>query len=291
MILNKLRLISSMLMLAFVLLLQSTLQSAHAQPVAEKQTLVMGFFPLYSTVALFKRYGPLKNYLEERLGRPIKLETAKDFPTFVERTAERRYDFAVTAPHFALRAVDEGNYRIIATHKNSGQQLMVVDKDNTWKNLDALRGKKVGTPAPKALMTRMGKQRLIEAGIINDDAPTYIAFTSHNAAVEAIQTGKVDAVITSNNVANKMIKQGKPIRIFDRGIIYPNMPIMVATDQPNSLDASIQKALLALSDSESDRSLLTRIGSKGYRIVDATDYEVLRPYVPKSVPKSAPKNK
>lgn len=258
-----------------------SIQNLQAKQVAQEKALVMGFFPLYSTVALFKRYGPLKNYLEEQLNRPIKLETAKDFPTFVKRTSERKYDLVVTAPHFALRAVDEGNYRIIITHKNSGQQLMLVDKDNTWMNLEDLRGKRVGTPSPKALMTRMGKQRIIDAGITGDDSPSFITFTSHNAAVEAIEAGKVDAVITSNNVANKMIKQGKPVRIFDLGIIYPNMPIMVATDQPSSLDASIHKSLLALSNSESGRSLLKKIGSKGYRIVDAAEYEILRPYVPK----------
>lgn len=256
-------------------------QTVYAKNVEPKKNLVMGFFPLYSTVALFKRYGPLKNYLEEQLGRPIKLETAKDFPTFVKRTSARKYDLVVTAPHFALKAIDEGNYRIIMTHKNSGQQLMLVHKDNTWKDLNDLRGKTVGTAAPKALMTRMGKQRIIEAGITGADSPTFIAFTSHNAAVEGIVAGKVDAVITSNNVANKMIKQGKPIKIFDLGVIYPNMPIMVATDQPSSLDKTIHKSLLSLSNSESGRSLLKKIGSTGYRIVDAAEYEVLRPYVPK----------
>ena len=78
-----------------------------------------------------------------------------------------------------------------------------------------------------------------------------------------------------------MIKQGKPVKVFDRGIVYPNMPFLVATDQPDSLTASIQKALLALSESNSGKSLLDHIGSTGYRIVDATDYDVLRPYVSK----------
>jgi phosphonate transport system substrate-binding protein len=272
----KFRLIPVVLIVSFAL----SFQGAYAQSAAEEKPLLMGFFPLYSAVALFKKYGPLKDYLEEQLNRPIELETAKDFPTFLQRTSERKYDLVVTAPHFALRAVDEGNYRIIATHKNSGQELMLAHKDNTWDGLDALRGKRVGTAAPNALMTRMGKQRLIEAGITGDDTPTFTAFTSHNAAVEAIITDKVDVVITSNNVAEKMISEGKPIRIFDLGVIYPNMPIMVATDQPSSLDTAIQAALLALSDSNTGQTLLDHIGSEGYRIVDASEYEILRPYVP-----------
>jgi ABC-type phosphate/phosphonate transport system substrate-binding protein len=58
------------------------------------------------------------------------------------------------------------------------------------------------------------------------------------------------------------------------------MPIMVATDQPSSLDTAIQAALLALSDSNTGQTLLDHIGSEGYRIVDASEYEILRPYVP-----------
>ena len=277
MIAKKFHPITWALMLTFAL----SFQSVKAQPANEEKPLVMGYFPLYSTVALFKKYSPLKDYLEEHIGRKITLETAKDFPTFVKRTTERRYDIAVTAPHFALRAADQRNYRIVATHKNPGQQLILVHKDNTWKNLDALRGKRVGTGFPKALTTRLGKQRLIDAGITGDDTPSFTVFKTHNAAVEAIQTGEVDAVITTINVANKMIKQGKPIKVFDRGIAFPNMPFMVASDLPSSLDVSIQEALLALNDSEAGHSLLTHIGSKGFRIVDATDYEVLRPYVPK----------
>lgn len=256
-------------------------QNVQAQPKVSKKPLVMGFFPLYSTLELVKRYGPLKDYLEERLGRSIKFETAKDFPTFVKRTSERRYDFGVTAPHFALRATDEGNYQIIATYKNSGQQLILVHKNNQWKSMSELRGKRVGTPSPKALMTRMGKQRIIGAGITGADAPTYIPFTSHNAAVEAIQTGEVDAVITSTNVLKKMLSQGKSVKVFDRGIVYPNMPFMIATDLPSSLQISIQEALLALSDSNSGKSLLQHIGATGYRITNAAEYEIFRPYVPK----------
>ncbi|MBF0263816.1 MAG: phosphate/phosphite/phosphonate ABC transporter substrate-binding protein [Gammaproteobacteria bacterium] len=265
----------------FVAGLSFSLNCVHAETLAAEKKLVMGFFPLYSTVELYKKYGPLKDYLEEQLGQTIRLETAKDFPTFVKRTSERRYDIAITAPHFGLRAVDQKKYRIIATHKNSGQQLVLIHKDKNWKTLGALRGKKVGTGFAKALTTRLGKQRLIDYGITAEDMPSFTVFKTHNAAVEAIQMGNVDAVITTINVADKMISQGKPIKILDRGITFPNMPIMVAADQPASLDVSIQKALLALNDHESGRSLLTHIGSKGFRIVDAIDYEMLRPYVPK----------
>ena len=77
-----------------------------------------------------------------------------------------------------------------------------------------------------------------------------------------------------------MIGEGKPIRIFDLGVIYPNMPIMVSTDQPDSIDKKIQEALLSLSETDSGQSLLKHIGSKGYRVVDVSEYEILRPYMP-----------
>jgi phosphonate transport system substrate-binding protein len=71
----------------------------------EEEALTLGYFPLISTVALFKRFAPLRDYLAESLGRPVILQTAKDFSTFLERSDDRAYDILVTAPHFAVRAV------------------------------------------------------------------------------------------------------------------------------------------------------------------------------------------
>lgn len=252
--------------------------TAQAATEAQQEPLILGFFPIISTVALFKRFTPLKDYLSEQLGRPVRLETAKDFPTFAQRTGDRRYDIVVTAPHFAIRAVDSGKYQIKATLLKDVQQLLVVHKNSPIQQIAELAGKRIATPPPRALMTMMGKTYLREHGLTDEREPSYLAFTSHNASNEALIAGQVDAAIASSNIIGKAKERGAPIRILSEGLKLPNMATMVATDLPPALAEQIEQAFVGMRDNAQGRDALKHMGFPGYRSVSITDYEPVRPY-------------
>ena len=109
-------------------------------PHENKKFLLMGVFPYVSGMALFKRYAPLKDYLANELGRELVLETARDFPTFVQRTAERRYDIVMTAPHFALLAADSGDYQIVTRPKRDLVSVVLVPETSAMTDLSGLAG-------------------------------------------------------------------------------------------------------------------------------------------------------
>ena len=246
---------------------------------SEEEALTLGYFPLISTVALFKRFAPLRDYLSESLGRPVILQTAKDFPTFVERSDDRAYDILVTAPHFAVRASDSGEYRIRATLVEDVQQLVVVREDSEIRGVTELAGKTIATPPRRALMTMMGVQHMIDAGLAGDKAPTYMEFTSHNAANEALVANEVDAAIASSNIIRKAIERGELLRIISRGLQLPNMATMVATDLDDDIGQQLVDILVGMHDSEEGREALEQIRFSGYRPVNAADYEPARPYM------------
>lgn len=249
-----------------------------ARAANQQEALTFGFFPLVSTVALFKRFGPLKDYLADELGHPISLQTAKDFPTFAKRTAERRYDILVTAPHFAVRAVDSGQYRIRATLTSDVQQLVVVRSDSPSKSLADLAGARVATPPARALMTLMGKDLFRAQGLEAEREPEYTAYTSHNAANEAVIAGDADAAIASSNIIGKAVERGAPLRVLARGHQFPNMATLVATDLPPEIGNQVEQALLRMTETEHGLATLKQIGFPGYRTVTAEEYAILRPY-------------
>lgn len=252
--------------------------AARAAEQAATPPLKLGFFPLISTVALFKRFSPLRDYLADKLGRPVALETARDFPTFVKRTAERRYDIVVTAPHFAVLASDSGQYDIRASLLSNVQQLVVVRKDSPIQDLSALAGKVVATPPEDALMTMMGHTLLAAAGLTGANRPVYHAFRSHNAANEAVLGGQAAAAIASSNVVGKALQQGVPLRIISRGLSLPNMATLVATDLPPALADRIEAVLVGMRDDPAGRKALKQMRLPGYRSVRAVDYRPARPY-------------
>jgi len=241
--------------------------------------ITLGFFPLISTVALYKRFGPLAKYLSDELGKPVQLKTAKNFPTFVKRTSQRAYDIVITAPHFAVRANDSKKYQITSTLLSKVQQLVVVHKDSPINSIDELAGLEVATPPAKALMTKMGKDMFKKAGMEGERSPIYTAFTSHNAANKSVTDGKIKAAIASSNIIRKAMKKGAPLKIIGKGLQFPNMATLIATDIDKETVLSVVDALVKMKNSEKGRATLKKIGFPGYRKVNASDYEVVRPYL------------
>lgn len=274
------------IVLCGMLCLSSTLQAQADQkrPVTDRKALSLGVFPIISTVALYKRFSPLRDYLAEMLQRPVNLETAKDFPTFLQRTDARQYDIVVTAPHFALRAADSGKYRIRAALLGDVYQLFVVRSDSPITEISQLAGKRVATPPPDAIMTMIGMRSLADAGLTGKRAPIYRSYTSHNAANEALLAKEVDAAIASSNVIKKAMGKGAPFRIISRSFKLPNMATLVATDLDVELSNRIAEILTNMKNTEKGRQVLAQIAFPGYRaVLSSAEYESVRPYLEQAV--------
>jgi len=125
----------------------------------------------------------------------------------------------------------------------------------------------------------MGKNFLQETGLVGNKTPLYTAFTSHNAANQALLGNEVDAAIASSNIIKKAIKHGKPLKIIGHGLKLPNMATLVASDLDTAIGKQLVQALTDMKKSEKGRVVLKKIRFPGYRAVSATDYEVARPYM------------
>lgn len=256
-------------------------QPAFAEPSLDQanDTLVMGVFPFVSGVTLFKRFAPMKDYLARALNRNIRLETARDFPTFVERTAHRNYDILITAPHFSLLAADNGDYQIVARPERDMQSLVVVEKTSLITNFSQLAGVSIATPPEEALATRAAK-RYIEDKLSGKTSPVYQAFESHNAAYEAVIVHNTDAAIVSNNVVNSSSDKNERVRIIDVTPPLPSMVTMVSSKLPDAFARDVEHVFITMDESEEGREILKIAGFPGYISSRLSDYEPVRPYKP-----------
>ena len=270
------------IVLSFMVLLSNhclAAEKSNQREGKDNNAISLGFFPIISTGALYKRFSPLAQYLSTELNRPVQLKTAKNFPTFFKRTSQRVYDIVVTAPHFAVKASDSTLYKIRATLTSDVEQLVITSKVSSLTSMNQLSGQVVATPPNKALMTKMGKDLFNRIGLKGDNKPTYQAFNSHNAANEAVIAGTAAAAIASSNIVKKEIKQGKPIKIIGRGLKFPNMATMIASDIDKDLSNAIVSSLVNMKNTEAGRAILKKIGFPGYRTIEASEYEIVRPYL------------
>ena len=254
----------------------ATVFADNKKKASQKEFLVFGFLPMESPVSLFKRFAPLRDYLTTQIEKEIRLETAKDFPAFAQRTMNRSYDIVFTAPHMALQALDSNIYEVAATFVKPLKSVIVAQDKSALQNLQNLEGKTIATPPEQAIVTMVGKQYLSSNGIKSARFSTY---RTHNAAYSAVLAGEVDAAIISNFIARKIISSNSPLKIVASSGPFPGIGILVARDLPETTKIHIKKALWGLKDLPAGKKILKTIAQPGYMQASQGSFEVLRPFV------------
>lgn len=246
-----------------------------------EQHLTFGFLPVESPVALFRRFAPLRDYLAMQIDRPIRMETAKSFAEFVRRTDQRRYDIVFTAPHMALHALDGNQYEVAATFSEPLRSVVVVRNDSAINDLQALKGKIIATPPPRAIVTMVGVGFLTDKGL---NKVRYQHHHTHNAAYSAVLGKEADAAIIANFIAMKAIANNLPLKVVARSDPFPGIGILVAVDLPDSLKQHIRKAMWGMAELPLGKKILKSIAQPGYTRAEKAQFEILRPYVKAALP-------
>ena len=241
-----------------------------------KPFLVFGFLPMESPVSLFKRFAPLRDYLSTQIEKEIRLETAKDFPSFINRTKERFYDIVFTAPHMALHALDGDSYEAAATFIKPLKSVVVVKQKSAIQGIADLESKTIATPPDQAIVTMVGMEFMHSEGI---NAARYATYRTHNAAYSAVLGGEVDAAIVSNFIAMKAISKNMPLKIVASSEAFPGIGILIARDLPEDLKSHIKKAIWGMKELPHGEKILKIIAQPGYKQTSKKQFEVLRPFV------------
>lgn len=266
------------ILLALLLLLALPLRPASASE-PHPAPLILGILPFESSIALFKRFAPLRDYLSEQLHQPVLLETARDFPEFILRTQARQYDMVITAPHFTLLALDSGHYEVRGTYVKPLAANIVVRDGSPINKIEQLAGMRVATPPKVAIITLLGKHFLASHGLTGPRTPNYIAFRSHNASHQAVLGGQADAAIISINVYRLARKQGAALHPIARTSDIPGMGLLVATNLPQSVRDTFESAMINMHNTAAGRHALKIMAYPGYKSATRQDFEAARPYL------------
>lgn len=253
-------------------------QSIAQQTSNTDEPLILGILPFTSPVALLKRFAPLRDHLQQKLGVPIIVETASNFDEFVMRTHSRNYDLVLTAPHFTLLALDSGKYDVKATYLKPLSASISVRRDSNIRYLKQLEGKKISTPPEIAIITIAGKSHL-KKHLTTE--PQYVTYKSHNASLDAMLVGNSVAAIASLNPTRQYIQRDIPIRIIATTPPLPGMGLLVAKDLSKALQRKYQNALINMHKNTEGKKALKKMGYPGYRTVTKQEFESTRVFLQK----------
>lgn len=231
--------------------------SAPTWPAAQAGALLkVGLFPNLTPLTLIAMYQPLRQDLEQRLGRPVELLTAPNFQTFATRTGQGQYDIILTAPHLARLAEQEGGYEAIATYDNKLQALIVVPAASPLKSLAELRGAEIAEPDTLAVVSMIGRDMLANAGV-DPAGETWLTTHSHNGAVVATLAGRTKAAVIGSMPYSQMPAGTRnSLRIIAASRIIPNQVWLASRKLTAEERQAIQGALLAFADSATGQAFL-----------------------------------
>jgi len=216
------------------------------QKTNSSETLYFGLLPYLSTTALIKTWQPFANLIEQTLHKKVIIKTAPDFRSFIQRTAEGRYDLLMTAPHFAALAVKTHGYRLIAGHDHDLAGDIVVAKTATFQSINDLRGKTVATPDPLAAVSLLMELTFRQYSLTPNKDIRIKTTTSHNAALVDVAEGRAAAAVTVGGLyrrlnASNRFGQLKKLAATDK---IPHIMYIANPSFPEDDILKLQKALI-----------------------------------------------
>lgn len=225
--------------------------------------LIMGVIPRRNATETAKLFAPMATHLGEKLGREVKLITAKNFETFWNDVTEQRYDIVHYNPYHYIRSAKV--YKVIAHAQEFGKNavagILVTRKDSGITAVSQLRGRTIvfGGGRDAMLSYIAPRYLLLQAGLKEGDYKTEFAITPQNALV-ALYHKQADAAggseVTLDQPVIKSTIDTQELRVLASTEPMLFLPWAVKQTMPAKLALLIQSTLLDLKNSDAGQQVL-----------------------------------
>jgi phosphonate transport system substrate-binding protein len=246
---------------------------------AAEEDLVLGIFPRLKATETTTMYTPLAEHLSDRLGRRVKLATAKDFDMFWKAVMEQRYDVVHYNQYHYIHSAQ--TYKVVAHQQEFGKSAVAgalfVRKDAGISDISQLRGRTIIFGGGKdAMMSYIAPRFLLmQAGLKEGDFKIEFAVNPPNALL-ALYHKQADAagggdILVDLPVIKNAIDAGE-LKLLARTEPLLFLPWAVKRSMPAKLAESIQTILVDLERSDAGRKVLQAAKATGMGKADDRDY-------------------
>ncbi|MEO9962253.1 MAG: phosphate/phosphite/phosphonate ABC transporter substrate-binding protein [Alphaproteobacteria bacterium] len=224
-----------------------------------KAAYIWSVVPQYSGIAVHRDWTPLLKHLTKVTGAEFTLKIYDTIPKFELGFLDGAPDFAYMNPYHAVMAHRKQGYLpIIRSDKRKLQGILVVRQDSGINTVQELDGKQIAFPSPNAFAAALYMRALLREKERIQFTPVYSG--THSNAYRFTLTGKTDA---SGAVIRTLLKERPEVQQALKTIYstpkYPSHPLTVHPRVPQDVRTAVQKAILALNDTEEGRGLLKPI--------------------------------
>ena len=213
---------------------------------------------------LIRKFKPLGEYLQQRLGMPVKFVPVSDYAGVVEAMASDRLDMAWFGGFTFVQAQRKAPMNPLVQREEDQQfTSKFITADPAVKSLQDLKGKTFAfgsvSSTSGSLMPRYFMQK---DGIVPEQFFSRVAYSgAHDATVAWVAAGKADAGVLNASVWKKLVDAGKvdtsKVRVISTTPAYYDYNWTVRGSLDPQLAAKIKQAFLDLDPAKpADKAIL-----------------------------------
>jgi phosphonate transport system substrate-binding protein len=252
--------------------------------VAGSDPIIFGVFPRWNAQITVRDFTPLAAQLGRELGRPVRIETDKDFDSFMRRVYAREFDLVHLNQLQYVRAHQAAGYRAIAKMCDNPdctiKAIIVTRQDAKLTRVSDLRGKTIAFGDPSAMVSHvLAKSLLLESALGPNQYRTIFTKNPPNALL-AVYNGEADAAgVGMSALQRPEIRQRidvNQLRILAESRQIPHLPVAVRGDLDPQLSLRIQRILTGLARHSDGHSILEQMGVQRFAVADDREYDIVR---------------
>ncbi len=239
--------------------------------------LRMGIIPLESPAEMFKKFGPLAEYLGRKLSARIDLKVGVDFQGAINDIGQGVTQFCFMTPSTYIEAHKKYGVEVLVEALREGkpfQHSVIITRNNSGINsVEDIKGRTFAFGDIHSTSSHIvPRGMLLAAGIDIKDLSYYNYLGHHDDVARAVIKGDFDAGGVMESTAYKFEDKGLKLVKFSEDI--PEFNICVSNKLDAKIVTEIKNALISLNDSSPDAaSILKSINASYTGFAEASDEE------------------
>ena len=248
---------------------------------ANAETLTFGVYTSDKPSAMYRKFKPILDYLEDRLDRDglkvsIKIKIYPSYSAALDAMVNGDVDFARFGPaSYVLARERNRDIRLLAMEHKKNQKrfygIFIVPESSSITSLEEIKGKSFAFGDKNSTIGRyLSQAELIKAGVHAKDLKSFAYLGRHDKVALAVAAGNYDSGVVKENTYKKYAASKKLKKIAR----FPNVtkPWVVRAGFDQKLFGIVQQALWELKD----KKILNNLKQDGFLPAKDDDYEFVR---------------
>lgn len=257
---------------------------AYSQTPSAQTTFRVTTIPEEAATEQTRKFGPLAQYLEKKLGMKVEFTPVSDYPAAVEAMVNKKVDLVWFGGFTFVQASIRAGGKVIPIAQREEdtkfQSVFITKTDSGIKTLVDLKGKQVSFGSQSSTSGHlMPRSFLLQAKIDPEKDFKRIAYSgAHDATIASVVSGKVDAAALDITVWKKFVAEKKvdtaAVNVFFTTPGYFNYNWTVHADMPAALREKVQKALLDIDPATAEGAEILKLNrATRYITTNAENYK------------------